>query len=85
MEVRIRLQRAGNKSAKSRYNYRVVAMTRNRARDSRNLEIIGHYDPAKKPAVVKIDQDKLNKWLQRGAQMTDTVKSLVKQVQKKQA
>ncbi len=85
MEVRIRLQRAGNKSAKSRYNYRVVAMNRNRARDSRNLEIIGHYDPAQKPAVVKIDQEKLNKWLQRGAQMSDTVKSLVKQVRKKQA
>ena len=41
MEVKIRLQRAG-KTAKGRYNYRVVAISKTRARDGRHLEILGH-------------------------------------------
>ncbi|MFT5387503.1 MAG: small subunit ribosomal protein S16 [Lysobacterales bacterium] len=82
MEVRIRLQRAGNKSTRNRYNYRIVAMSKTQARDSRHLEIIGHYDAAKKPAIVKIDQEKLDKWMANGAQMSETVKNLVKLVNK---
>ena len=78
MEVRIRLQRAGNKSAKNRHNYRIVAISKTKARDSRHLEILGHYDPARKPAIFEINQEKLEKWLGQGAQMSDTVKSLVK-------
>ncbi len=77
MEVKIRLQRAG-KSASKRYNYRVVAISKESARDSRYLELLGYYDPAKKPAVVSINKTKLNRWLKQGAQMSDTVKSLVK-------
>ena len=77
MEVRIRLQKAG-KSASKRYNYRVVAISKTSARDSRHLDLLGYYDPAKKPAVVSINKQKLNKWLKQGAQMSDTVKSLVK-------
>jgi len=76
MEVRIRLQRAG-KSAKKHYNYRVVAISRTDGRQGRYLDILGHYNPAQKPAAVTIDQEKLDKWLKRGAQMSDTVKSLV--------
>ena len=60
MEVRIRLQRIG-KSAKSRSNYRVVAIRKNTSRDADHLEILGHYDPARKPAVVSIDVDKVDK------------------------
>lgn len=77
MEVRIRLQKAG-KSASKRYNYRVVAISKENARDGRHLDLIGYYDPAKKPATVSINKTKLNKWLKQGAQMSDTVKSLVK-------
>ena len=77
MEVRIRLQRAG-KSASKRYNYRIVAISKENARDGRHLELLGYYDPAKKPAVVSIDKSKVDKWLKKGAQMSDTVKSLVK-------
>ncbi len=75
MEVRIRLQKAG-KSAKKRYNYRIVAISKSRARQGRHLDILGYYDPAKKPAAVKIDHEKLDRWLSRGAQMSDTVRSL---------
>ncbi len=81
MEVRLRLQRAG-KSAKGRYNYRIVAISKTKARDSKHLDIVGHYDPAKEPAIISINQVKLDKWLKNGAQMSDTVKSLVKKVNK---
>lgn len=81
MEVRIRLQRAG-RAAKHRYNYRVVAMSRTQGRDARHLEILGHYDPAKQPAEIVIHQDKLDKWIKKGASMTDTVKSIVKKAKK---
>lgn len=81
MEVRIRLQRAGQ-SAKKRYNYRVVAIGRHSKRDGRHLDIIGHYDPAKEPAVISINEEKLDKWIKNGAQMSDTVRSLVKKAKK---
>ncbi len=81
MEVRIRLQKAG-KSASKRYNYRIVAISRASARQGRNLETLGYYDPAKKPAAISIKEDKLQTWIDKGAQMTDTVKSLVKKNKK---
>ena len=81
MEVRIRLQKAG-KSAKKRYNYRIVAMSRAKSRQSQSLEILGYYDASKKPAVIDVKLDKLEKWLKDGAQMSDTVKSLVKKVKR---
>ncbi len=81
MEVKIRLQRAG-KSAKGRYNYRVVAISKTRARDGRHLEILGHYDAAKNPAVFSVNQEKLDSWISKGAQMSDTVRTLVKKNKK---
>ena len=77
MEVTIRLQKAGKISSK-RYNYRIVAIPKAKNRDSRHLEIIGYYDPSKKPAVLHVDHEKLNKWLKKGARMSDTVRSLAK-------
>lgn len=77
MEVKIRLQKSG-KPAKKRYNWRIVAISKNKSRDSRHLDIIGHYDAAKEPAVVSIDREKLDKWLNQGAQMSSTVKALAK-------
>jgi len=81
MEVKIRLQRAG-KSASKRYNYRIVAISKTSSRDSRHLDLIGHYDPAKKPAVIEINREKLDKWLKQGAQMSDTVRTLAKKIEK---
>ena len=82
MEVRIRLQKPG-KSTNKRNNYRIVVMSRASARQSRYLDLLGYYDPAKKPATILIDHDKLEKWVKKGAQMSDTVKSLVKKSQPK--
>ena len=76
MEVRIRLQRMG--SAQKHYNYRIVAIPKEAKRDGRHLDLIGYYDSAKNPAVVSINHEKLEKWLKKGAQMSDTVRTLVK-------
>jgi len=81
MEVRIRLQKAGNLASK-RANYRIVAVGRAKARQYRALEILGYYDPAKKPAAFKIDSDGVNKWVAKGAVMSDTVRSLMKKAKK---
>lgn len=77
MEVRIRMQRAG-KVASKRYNFRIVAISRGSARDGRTLEILGNYDPSKKPAQIFVNREKLDRWIKKGARMSDTVKSLLK-------
>ena len=77
MEVRIRLQKAGKASNKA-YNYRIVALPKKEGRDGRTLDILGYYDPAKKPALYSIDKDKVNAWIAKGAQLSDTVRSLMK-------
>ncbi len=77
MEVRIRLQKAGKGSDRS-VNYRIVALPRSRGRDGRTLEILGHYDPSKKPAAFSLKKEKINAWIAKGAQMSETVRSLMK-------
>lgn len=84
MEVRIRLQKAG-KTASKRYNYRIVAITRPNARQGRHLDILGYYDPAKKPASVSLDQAKVEKWVKKGARMSDTVASIFRKLQRQAA
>ena len=57
---------------------RIVAMAGQEGRDGRSLEILGHYDPAKKPAVFSLNKTKVQAWVAKGAQMSDTVRSLMK-------
>jgi small subunit ribosomal protein S16 len=71
--VKIRLQRFGTTK---RPFYRIVAAEASKKRDGRYLEIVGLYDPTKSPAFVEIDREKALKWLNVGAQPTDTVKNL---------
>ena len=75
MEVRIRLQKIG-KAANRSTNYRIVAIGRRLTRDGKRLDIIGYYDPSRKPAMVSLNREKLNAWIKKGAQMSDTVRSL---------
>lgn len=74
--VKIRLRRMG---AKKRPFYRVVVADARAPRDGKFIEEIGYYDPTKSPATIKIDADKALKWLQDGAQPTDTARSLLRQ------
>lgn len=72
--VRLRSQRYGSK--KSPF-YRIVATDSRNPRDGRFIEVVGTYDPLTNPATVKLDEEKVMKWLCLGAKPTDTVKSLL--------
>ena len=75
MAVKIRLTRMG---AKKNPFYRIVVAEVNARRDGKFLEVIGTYDPLQDPARVTIKDDRLKEWLQRGAQPTTTVASLLR-------
>jgi small subunit ribosomal protein S16 len=70
MAVRIRLTRVG---ATKQPAYRVVVADSRKARDSRAIETIGHYNPRTEPIELNIDADKAKAWLAKGAQPSDTV------------
>ena len=71
----IRLTRMG---AKKKPFYRIVVMEKRSKRDGRFVESIGYYDPCRNPADVKIDRERVDYWIERGAQPSDTVRSLIK-------
>jgi small subunit ribosomal protein S16 len=70
----IRLARFG---AKKKPFYRVVVIEKERARNGRNLEVVGHYNPRSTPPAVKLDHDRITHWVNHGAHLSDTVKRLV--------
>ena len=75
--VKIRLQRVGAKKAPF---YKIVVADSRYPRDGRIIEEIGNYDPMKEVSVINLNQDKVNEWIKKGAQPTDTVKTLMKRV-----
>ena len=75
MAVKIRLNRMG---AKKHPFYRIVVADSRSPRDGRFIEILGNYDSTKEPAVVHVDEEKVLDWMGKGAQPTDTVRSLLK-------
>jgi small subunit ribosomal protein S16 len=72
----IRMRRAG---AKNRPFFRIVVTEAKSAREGRFVEVLGHYDPRRNPAVVKIDAERAQHWIKKGAKPSDTVRSLLKQ------
>jgi len=72
--VKLRLARMGNRK---RPFYRVVAAEEANRRDGRFIEILGTYDPVKKPAAIEVKSDAVLKWLSNGAQPTDTVRRIL--------
>jgi small subunit ribosomal protein S16 len=75
MSVVIRLMRAG---AKKRPFYRMVAADSRRQRDGRFIEILGHYDPLKKPYELVVHKDRVEGWISKGAQPSEQVASLLR-------
>ena len=71
----IRLARFG---AKKKPTYRVVVIEKERARNSRSVEVVGHYNPIAKPAEVHLDRERIEYWIKNGAQPSDTVTRLLK-------
>jgi len=75
--LKIRLRRMG---AKKRPFYRIVAIDSSKARNGKFVDILGWYNPIDRPGKVKIDEDKIYKRLDQGAELSDTVASIFKQV-----
>jgi len=71
----IRLSRIGKKKHPF---YRVVVTEKTRPRDGRFVEIVGTYNPAKKPAAVTLDHARVEYWLSKGAQPSETVRSFLR-------
>ena len=75
--VRIRLRRVG---AKKQPSYRVVAADKESPRDGRFLEILGFYNPRTEPSTIQFHEDRVYHWLSVGAQPSESVSSLFRQV-----
>ena len=73
--LRIRLARAG---AKKKVSHRVVVIDREKARNGRFIEILGHYNPRRDPPELVLNRERIAYWLGRGAQPSETVRSLIK-------
>jgi small subunit ribosomal protein S16 len=71
----IRLARFG---AKKKPFYRIVVIEKQKARDGRNIEVVGHYNPLTHPAKVDLKYERIEHWVKVGAQMSGTVARLVK-------
>ena len=70
----IRMRRVG---AKKKPFFRVVVAEARSARDGRALEVLGYYHPTAKPETLELDRPRLQHWLDRGAQPSDTVRTLL--------
>jgi small subunit ribosomal protein S16 len=75
LAVRVRLTRVGSKKNPI---WRVVVADGRAPRDGRNIETIGHYNPQTQPSRIVIDRDRLQHWLDRGAQPSNTVRKLMR-------
>ena len=71
----IRLARVG---AKKKPHYRVVVIEKERANTARFVEIVGHYHPRSNPADLQIKWERVDHWLQKGAQPSETVRSFLR-------
>jgi small subunit ribosomal protein S16 len=80
--VKIRLTRAG---ARNRPFYRIVAMDERKPRDGRPLELLGTFDPKVNPEKLSIRKDAVDAWLKKGAQLSPTVKSLIRRAKQRGA
>jgi len=75
MSVKIRLARYG---AKKKPFYRIVVASTDAPRDGRFLELVGTYNPLNEPAAVRVKEDRIKAWMERGAIPSATVRSLLK-------
>ncbi len=72
--VKIRLRRMGAKKAPF---YRIIVADSRSPRDGRFIEEVGYYNPMTEPVTLKVEEEKVQKWLASGAQPTETVKSIL--------
>ena len=70
----IRLARIG---ARKQPYYRVVVIDKERARNGRSVEVVGLYNPRTNPATIDVKRDRIDYWVSKGAQLSDTVRRLL--------
>ncbi len=80
--VKIRLQRGG---AKKRPHYRVIAIDERAKRSGRALEFLGTYDPMREPAAIDLKNDRIQHWVDQGAQLSKAVAGLQRRARKQAA
>ena len=80
--VKVRLKRQG---AKKNAYYRIIAIDERRPRDGRPLEYLGSYDPNVSPEHVVLRAEAIEAWVSKGAQLSPTVKSLMRRARRRQA
>lgn len=71
--IKIRLRRTG---ATKQPHYRIVVADARAPRDGKYIDLVGHYNPLTEPATIDVDAEKAARWVQQGAQMTETVQKL---------
>ena len=79
MAVKIRLARHGAKKAPF---YRVVVADSRSPRDGRFIDMVGRYNPCVEPSMIDLDLEKIDEWIKKGAQPTDTVVRLIESARK---
>ena len=79
--VKIRLTRSG---AKKRAYYRIIAIDERKPRDGRPLEFLGTYDPRPNPEQVRIETERVEAWVAKGAKLSPTVRSLMRRASRRQ-
>ena len=82
MAVRIRLKRFGSRN---RSQWRIVVADIKMPRDGRFIEEIGYYDPLPAEEKIQVKDDRLEYWVKQGAQMSNSVKTLVKRAKKRES
>ena len=80
--LRIRLRRTG---AKKQPSYRLVVAESAAPRDGRFVEIVGNYDPTTEPPTLRVDLNRINDWIGKGAKPSEAVEKLIKRADKAQA
>ena len=73
--LKIRMKRAGGRNHPF---YRVVVIDSRKARDSRAVEELGYYNPLETPLVINVDRERVSHWVEKGAQVSDSVRTLLK-------
>jgi small subunit ribosomal protein S16 len=80
LAVRIRLKRAGSRH---RPFYKVVVTDSRNPRDGAAIELLGHYDPLADPEEFKVDEERLNHWLSKGASASEPVQAPLRRMKRK--
>jgi len=76
MAVKIRLKKMGTKR---KPHFKIIVCDHHKSRDAKAIEELGFYDPSQNPPLIKINKERADYWVGVGAQVSDTIKSILKE------